>query len=52
MNFSVKEKLMLWISGNKKKSFSSQEVGRKMISPQYLRNWHILRGEEDNAAAL
>ena len=33
MNFSIKEKLMLWISGSKKKSFPTQEVGRKMIFP-------------------
>ena len=33
MNFRIKKKLMLWISGNKKKSFPTQEVGRKMIFP-------------------
>ena len=33
MNFRIKEKLVLWISGSKKKSFPMQEVGRKMIFP-------------------
>ena len=31
MNFRIKEKLMLWIFGNKKKYFPMREVGRKMI---------------------
>ena len=33
MNFRIKEMLRLWISGGKKKSFSTQEVGRKMSFP-------------------
>ena len=33
MIFGIKEKLMLWISGSKKKSFSTQEVGSKKIFP-------------------
>ena len=34
-----------------KKSFSAQEVGRKMIFPQYIRNLHSLRNEEEDASA-
>ena len=33
MNFSIKEKLMLGVSGSKKKSFPTYEVGRNMIFP-------------------
>ena len=33
MNFRIKEKLILQISGGKKRSFSTQEVGRKIIFP-------------------
>ena len=33
MDFRIKEKLILRISGSKKRSFSTQEVGRKMIFP-------------------
>ena len=29
MNFRIKEKLILRISGGKRRSFSTQEVGRK-----------------------
>ena len=35
-----------------KYSFSTQEVGRKMIFPQYLQNSHNLRNEEEDASAL
>ena len=35
-----KEKLILRISGSKKRSFSRQKVGRKMIYPSYLQNFH------------
>ena len=39
MNFRINEKLVLWISGSKKKIFPTQKVSRKMIFPQYfLRN--------------
>ena len=31
--FSIKEKLILWISGSEGISFSTQEIGRKMIFP-------------------
>ena len=33
MNFWIKEKLMLRVSGGKRRSFSTQEVGRKIIFP-------------------
>ena len=33
MSSGIKEKLILWISGNKRKSFLKQEVGRKNIFP-------------------
>ena len=33
MNFRIKEKLMLWISGGKEKPFPAQEFGRNMIFP-------------------
>ena len=33
MNFRIKEKLMLWISGRKKKSFPTHKIGRKIIFP-------------------
>ena len=33
MNFRIKEKFMLWISGRKRRSFPTQQVGRKMIFP-------------------
>ena len=33
MNFFDKGKLILWISGSKRRSFSTQEVDRKMIFP-------------------
>ena len=47
MNFRTKEKLILQISGGKKRSFSTQEVGRKMIFPSYVRNLHdVLRNEK------
>ena len=31
--YRIKEKLVLWISGSKRRSFSTQEVGRKMVVP-------------------
>ena len=34
-----------------KKSFLTQEVGRKMIFPQNLRNLYSLRNEEEDASA-
>ena len=49
MNFRIKEKLILWISGSEKKSFSTQEVGRKIIFLSYLQNLHdIVRNEKDD----
>ena len=36
MNFRIKENLLLWISGSKKKSFPMQEVSRKVIFPHYF----------------
>ena len=52
INFRVKEKLILQIAGSKR-SFSMQELGRKMIFPQYLRNLHdISRNEKDNISVL
>ena len=35
-----------------KKSFSKEEVGRKMIFPWYLQNFHNFRNEEEDASAL
>ena len=29
--FEIKEKLILWISGSKRRSFSTQEIGKKLI---------------------
>ena len=53
MNFRIKEKLILWISGSKRRSFSTQEVGGKMIFPRYLRNLcDILRNEKDDISVL
>ena len=53
MNFRIKEKLILWISGNKRRSFSTQEAGRNMIFPKYLRNLHdILRNKKDDISVL
>ena len=53
MNFRVKEELMLWIPWSKRKPFSTQEVGRKMIFPQYLRGLHdILRNGKYNISVL
>ena len=52
MNFRIQEKLMLWMSRSKKKSFSTQEAGRKMIFSYYLRNLHSSRNEEEDASVL
>ena len=52
MNFRIQKKLMLWISRSKKKTFSTQEAGRKMIFPYYLRNLHSSRNEEEDASVL
>ena len=40
MNFWVKERLILRIFGSKRRSFSTQEIDRKIIIPQFLRNLH------------
>ena len=40
MNFWVKERLIWRISGSKRRSFSTQEIDRKIIIPQFLRNLH------------
>ena len=40
MNFWEKERLILRISGSKRRSFSTQEIDRKIIIPQFLRNLH------------
>ena len=50
MNFRVKEKLALRISG-RKIFFSTQKVGRKMIFSQYLRNLRVLRNEKGRGSA-
>ena len=48
-----KEKLILCISGSKKKSFSTQEAGKNMIFPQHLQIFHdILRTEKDGLSVL
>ena len=52
MDFRIKEKLMLWISGSKKRFFSTQENRRKMIFSYYLRNLDSLRIEEEAGSAL
>ena len=53
MHFRIKEKLILWISGSKKKSFSTQEVGRKIIFLSYLQNLHdIVRNEKGDISVL
>ena len=45
--------MILWISGTKRRPFSTQEVGRKMIFPWYLRNFHgLLRTEKYNLSVL
>ena len=47
INFPIKEKLILRNSGGKRRFFSMQEVGRKMIFPWCLRNLHdVLRNEK------
>ena len=47
MNFRIKQKLVLWISEGKRKSFLTHEVGRKMIFLYYLQNLHdILRNKK------
>ena len=47
MNFRIKKKLILRISGCKRRYFSTQEVGRKMIFPYFLRGLHdVLRNEK------
>ena len=52
-NFRIKEKLMLWISWGKRRSFSTQEIGRNMTFPYYLRTLHnILRTEKDDLSVL
>ena len=52
MHFRIKEKLILWISGSKKKSFSTQEVGKKIIFLSYLQNLHIVRNEKDDISVF
>ena len=47
----IKETLTLWISGRKKRSFSTEEVGRKIFS-EHLRNLHVLRTQEDDLSVL
>ena len=37
MNFWIKEKFMLRISGGKKRSFSTQEVGRKKKRARFFK---------------
>ena len=39
MNFWIKEKFMLRISGGKKRSFSTQEVGRKKKRARFFKKW-------------
>ena len=51
--FWVKEKLILWISGSKGISFSTQKIGRRMIFPEYLRKLHdAIRNEKDDLSVL
>ena len=53
MNFQIKEKLMLWIYGSKRRSFSTHEVGKKMIFPLYLGNLHdISRNQKNDTSVL
>ena len=33
INFRIKERLIVWISGSKRRSISTQEINRKMILP-------------------
>ena len=47
----IKETLTLWISGRKKRSFSTEEVGRKIFS-EHLRNLHVLRTQADDLSVL
>ena len=47
--FWIKKKMMLWISGSKQMFFTTQEIGRKMIFLQFLRNLNdIIRNEKDD----
>ena len=39
MNFQIKKKLLLKISGGKTRSFSTQEVGRKKKSVRSFKKW-------------
>ena len=50
--FQDKGKVDVMDFWEQKYSFSTQEVGRKMIFPLYLRNLHNLRNEEEGASAL
>ena len=53
LNFSIKEKLMLWISGSKRRSFSTQEVGRKWYFPSIYEACIIFsRSEKDEISVL
>ena len=42
MNFQIKEKLILQISGGKRRSFSTPEVGRTKKLAQCLRNGKVI----------
>ena len=47
--FWIKKNMMLWISGSKQMFFTTQEIGRKMIFLQFLRNLNdIIRNEKDD----
>ena len=51
--FGVKDNLILRIFGCKAISFSTQEIGRKMIFFYYLRNLHdVIRNEKDDLSVL
>ena len=40
--------MILWISGGKGISFSTQKIGRKMVLPYYLQNLYDVMGNEKN----
>ena len=50
-NFEMKNTSILWISGSKRSSFSTQEISRKIFP--FFRNLHdILRTKTDELSVL
>ena len=52
MNFRIKEKLMLWISGSKKNLFQRRKLVERLSFCSIYEDCIGLRNEEEGASAL